>query len=196
MVPSTDGLRLGPCWQVQTAALQVALQLLSTLQPARLPFHSLLDAAIRALQSWVDHDGAFMDHPLYPAWSQRLLAVLHILWKASWPWGAQDIARQKITKASRHPICLQMHSYRQQAYTAVLVQHCCCFSQEVFVRCSLRVPWAICAWRYEVRCKARYTEDLCMSAAGAATDDTGVRQGRCLQAAAVQAAAGLRGRLP
>ena len=153
MVPSTDGLRLGPCWQVQTAALQVALQLLSTLQPARLPFHSLLDAAIRALQSWVDHDGAFMDHPLYPAWSQRLLAVLHILWKASWPWGAQDIARQKITKASRHPICLQMHSYRQQAYTAVLVQHCCCFSQEVFVRCSLRVPWLYALG--DMRCAAR-----------------------------------------
>ena len=80
---------------MQTAALQVALQLLSTLQPAMLPFHSLLDAAIRALQSWVEHDGAFMDHPLYPAWSQRLLAVLHILWKASWPRGAHDIARSK-----------------------------------------------------------------------------------------------------
>ena len=80
----------------------MALQLLSILQPAMLPFHSLLDAGIRALQSWVEHDGAFMDHPLYPAWSQRLLAVLHILWKASWPRGAQDIARQKIIKATTH----------------------------------------------------------------------------------------------
>ena len=80
----------------------MALQLLSTLQPALLPFHSLLDAALGALQSWVDHDGAFMDHPLYPAWSQRLLAVLRILWKASWPRDAQDIARQKITKAITH----------------------------------------------------------------------------------------------
>lgn len=83
---------------MQTAALQVALQLLSGLQPARPPFHDLLDAAIMALQSWVDHEGAFMDHPLYAKWSQRLLAVLHVLWKASWPQGAQDIARIKITR--------------------------------------------------------------------------------------------------
>lgn len=107
---------------MQTAALQVALQLLSTLQPAVLPFNSLLDAGIRALQSWVEHDGAFMDHPLYPAWSQRLLAVLHILWKASWPRGAQDIARQKIIKAITHSIACRCTDVGSRH--AVLCQSC------------------------------------------------------------------------
>ena len=157
MVPSTDGLRLGPFRQVQTAALQVALQLLSTLQPARLPFHSLLDAAIRALQSWVDHDGAFMDHPLYPAWSQRLLAVLHILWKASWPSGRPRHRTPKDHQGKQAPdFAVQMHSYRQQAYTAVLVQHCCCFSQEDLCK----VLAAVCHELYALgdmrsRCKIR-----------------------------------------
>ena len=63
-----DGLqaeRLGCVVQVQAAALQVALQLLSGPTPARIPFHDLLGASTTALQSWVDFDGAFMDHPLY-----------------------------------------------------------------------------------------------------------------------------------
>ena len=106
---------------MQTAALQVALQLLSTLQPAMLPFHSLLDAAIWALQSWVDHDGAFMDHPLYPAWSQRLLAVLHILWKASWPRGRPRHRASKDHQGKYTLKCLQMHRYRQQACGALRV---------------------------------------------------------------------------
>ncbi len=53
-----------------------------------------------ALQSWVNYDGAFMDHPLYAKWSQRLLAVLHVLWKASWPQEAQKMAGMKLTKVS------------------------------------------------------------------------------------------------
>ena len=83
---------------MQTAAFQVALQLLSGQVPSRIPFHGLLDASIRALQAWVDYEGAFMDHPLYAKWSQRLLAVLHILWKASWPQGAEKMARIKLTR--------------------------------------------------------------------------------------------------
>ena len=84
--------------QVQAAALQVALQLLSGPTPARIPFHDLLGASTTALQSWVDFDGAFMDHPLYATWTQRLLAVLHVLSRASWPQGMQDVARTKLTK--------------------------------------------------------------------------------------------------
>ena len=85
---------------MQTAAFQVALQLLSGPTPSRIPFHGLMDASITALQSWVDYDGAFMDHPLYVKWSQRLLAVLHVLWKASWPQDAQKMAGMKLIKVS------------------------------------------------------------------------------------------------
>jgi hypothetical protein len=84
--------------QVQAAALQVTLQLLSGPTPARIPFHDLLGASMTALQSWVDFDGAFMDNPLYATWTQRLLAVLHVLSRASWPQGMQDVARTKLTK--------------------------------------------------------------------------------------------------
>ncbi len=85
---------------MQTAAFQVALQLLSGPTPSRIPFHGLLDASIMALQSWVDYEGAFMDHPLYAKWSQRLLAMLHVLWKASWPQEAQKMAGMRLTKVS------------------------------------------------------------------------------------------------
>lgn len=103
---------LGCVVQVQAAALQVALQLLSGPTPARIPFHDLLGASMTALQSWVDFDGAFMGHPLYAMWTQRLLAVLHVLSRASWPQGIQGVARIKLTKVcGRRKSCLPCHRH-------------------------------------------------------------------------------------
>lgn len=107
---SAEGL--GCVVQVQAAALQVALQLLSGPTPARIPFHDLLGASMTALQSWVDFDGAFMGHPLYAKWTQRLLAVLHVLSRASWPQGIQDVARTKLTKVcGRRESCLPCYRH-------------------------------------------------------------------------------------
>ena len=105
---------------MQTAAFQVALQLLCGPTPSRIPCHALLDASIGALQSWVDYDGAFMDHPLYAKWSQRLLAVLHVLWKASWPHRAQKMAGIRLTKVCAF---LMRSTYHKQGGTSLAPHH-------------------------------------------------------------------------
>ena len=92
--------------------------------------------------------------------------------------------------------CPQMHRCRQQACSALPVLHCCCKTQEASVRCSLRAVWARCIWRDEARCMTRHVKGLCIAGPGAASDHSGVLQGQHIQAAAVQAAAGLCGHLP
>ena len=63
---------------MQAAALHASLRLLAAVPSERLPLAAFLDAALRALRTWVEA-GSAADHPLFPEWSRRLVALLHVL---------------------------------------------------------------------------------------------------------------------
>jgi hypothetical protein len=83
------------------AALQAILVLLASIPADRLPTADIMDSALSALTTWANSCGCFTDSPLFPEWSQRLMASLYLLLEVSGCQKEATLAAYKITQVSQ-----------------------------------------------------------------------------------------------